>query len=250
MSMVKKKGFPEVGEFVLCRISRINPNSAFAALEEYGMEGMVHISEVSAGWVRDIRKFVKPNELRVAKVVRIDDQGRISLSLKRVSKNDENRRMKSFRLEHRAEKMLELAAQLLKKSPEETEEVGFKLQEFGSLYDAFLAALQRPDSLVKKGVPERWVSALKEIAEKNIEQKEFEFKANLTLKTFKPNGVYIIKTILAEAEKMNLDVRYIAAPNYLVKYKSKNAKKGEREFLEKLGKLAEHKEAELSFVMA
>lgn len=246
--MIKKKGFPEVGELAVCHISRVNPHSAFAVLEEYGIEGMIHISEVSRGWVRDIRQFVRLNEMKVAKIIGIDDKGRVSLSLKRVSETDKNRKMKSYRLEQRAGKMLQLAAQALKRT-EEQEDIALKLQEgFGSVYDGLLALLQKPGA-VEKRIPAEWASALKEIVEKNIEQKEFEFRARLTIKTFKPNGVYIIKNILSEAERMRLSVHYIAAPSYLVKYKSKNAKKGEKEFLEKLGRLAENKDAEVSFAL-
>ncbi|MBI2233207.1 MAG: S1 RNA-binding domain-containing protein [Candidatus Aenigmarchaeota archaeon] len=250
--MVKKKGVPEVGELVICRISKINPHSAFALMEEYDIEGMVHISEITSGWVRDIRQFVKTGETKVARVLSVDDRGRVSLSLKRVGDLDKNRKMKSYRMEHRAEKMLELAAQMLNKKPEEAyKEVGSKLMEgIGSLYEGFLAAMQKPDSLLKMGIPEKWIAVLKEIAEKNIEQKEFEFKAKLAIKTFKPAGIYVIKSILSEAEKMHLKVHYIAAPSYFVKYSSKNAKKGEKEFQEKLNKLAENKEADVSFVIA
>lgn len=250
--MVKKRGLPQPGELVICRISKINPNSAFAVLEEYGVEGMIHISEVSRGWVRDIRKFVRQDALAVAKVIGVDDRGHVSLSLKRVSKSDENRRMKIHRLDQRAEKMLGFAAGILNKKPEEAyEEIAYTLQEgFGSLYDGFLAALQKPDALLKRGIPEKWVSALREIAEKNIEQKEFEYKAKVTIKTFKPDGIHIIKGILSDAEKMHLGVHYIAAPVYLVRYKSKNAKKGEKDFMEKLRKIEESRDADVSFVMA
>ena len=47
--MVKRNNMPQMGEFVICKITRINPNSAFAILEEYDKEGMVHISEVKRG---------------------------------------------------------------------------------------------------------------------------------------------------------------------------------------------------------
>lgn len=247
--MAKRK-MPDLGELVICRISRINPHSAFAALEEYDSEGMIHISEVSRGWVKDIRKFVKPNSTVVAKVINIDESGRLSLSLKRVSKNEENKKIKSRQLEKRAERMLEVTGKGMNKSLEEAyKEAGNRLLETcGSLYEGFLAILQKPDS-VRKALPESWFAALKEIAEKNIEQKDFQFRANLTIKTFKPDGINIIKGILSEAERMSLKVHYIAAPSYLVRYSSKTAKKGEKDFLEKLGRLAGRKEAEVSFVM-
>jgi len=208
---------------------------------------MVHISEVSSGWVKDIRNFVKVGQTGVAKVMRIEDN-HISLSLKRVDRNQENNKTKEYRLNQRAEKMLHMVAEAMKKTLDKAyEEVGFLLQEnFGSLYEGFKVSLTNPQMLRDRGVPEKWIEQMKIVAERTIVQKEFEFKARLFVKTYKPSGINIIKAILASAEQSGLEVKYIAAPEYLVKYKSMNAKKGEKEFVEKLENL-KSKDVELSF---
>lgn len=233
--MVRKNSHPEINELVICKITRINPNSVFVHIKEYDMEGMIHISEVSSGWVRDIRRHVKLGDELVAKILRLDP---LSLSIKRVSGNQKIQKMREYKLEQRAEKMLEMAARKLNKNLDVAyDELGFMLQDrFGSLYESFKMILQKPQ-LVKKYIPDDWFSVLKDVVEKNIEEKEFEFRARLFLKSFKPEGINIIKNILLKAKDMNLDVRYIAAPEYLVKYTSKNAKKGEKEFLERLNKV-------------
>jgi len=247
--MVKKRGMPSMGELVICKISKINPNSAFAYLEEYGIEGMIHISEISSGWIRDIRQFVKTGQTAVAKVTRIEEN-HVSLSLKRVDKKQENNKIKDYRLNQRAEKMLQIAADAMKKTLDKAyEEVGYVLQEnFGSLYEGFKLSLSNPQLLKERGIPEKWVDQLKMIAEKTIIQKEFEFRARLHIKTYKEGGVNIIKEIVANARKSGLDVRYIAAPEYLVKFKTMNAKKGEREFTDLLEKI-KSKDAETYFEM-
>lgn len=240
------------GELVVCKITRLNPNSAYAQLEEYNKEGMMHISEVSSGWVRDIRQFLRVGQSVIAKVMRVDDQ-HISLSIKRVDKKQENDKIKEYKLNQRAEKMLELAAAKLKKSVDEAyEEVGFLLQEkFGNLYEGFKAAVENPEAVRSRGVSEKWASALKEIAEKNIEQKEFVFRANVTIRSIEPNGISLIKDVLSGMKKSGLDVHYIAAPNYLIKMKTKNAKKGSREFNEKLEKAAKSgKNMEIKYEIA
>ncbi len=249
--MVKKRGLPQLGELIVCTITRINPHSVYAHIEEYDKEGMIHISEVSSGWVKDIRKYVKQGETCVAKVMRIEDV--ISLSLKRVDRKQENDRMKEYRLSQRAEKMLELVAKQLGKTLDQAyKEVGYMLQEtYGSLYAALRAAMQNPKQLKERGVPEAWIQPLKEIAEKNIEQKDFEFKARLMVRTNAPDGIRMIRKALAEAGSNGLDIRYIAAPEYLVKYSTKNAKKGQREFEEKLEKIGkQEKSLEVSFEKA
>lgn len=246
--MVKKRGMPSEGELVICRITKINPNSAFAHMEEYDKEGMIHISEIAHGWVRDIRQHVKIGQTGVAKVLRIDDRT-ISLSIKRVDENQMNQKTKEYNLENKAERLLQIAAEKLGKNLEQAyEEVGFLLQEkFGSVYEGFRTALTAADNLKKRGIPEKWIPVLKETAEKNIEQKEFEFRARLLINTYKPDGISIIKSMLKKAEAAGLEVRYIAAPEYLVKYRTKNAKKGERFIAEKLEELAKTRDAEVKF---
>ncbi|MBI2578277.1 MAG: S1 RNA-binding domain-containing protein [Candidatus Aenigmarchaeota archaeon] len=246
--MVKKRGLPSEGELVICTITKINPNSAFAFMEEYGKEGMIHISEIAPGWVRDIRQHLKTGQTGVAKVMRIDDKT-ISLSIKRVDDNQRNQKTKEYNLENKAERLLEIAAKKLEKNLDQAyEEVGFLLQEkFGSIYEGFKTALNAPDNLKKRGIPDKWVEVIREVAEKSIEQKEFEFKARLLINTYKPNGVIIIKDILKKAAAAGLDVRYIAAPEYLVRYKTKNAKKGQRYIEEKLEELRKNKDAEVKF---
>ncbi len=245
--LVKKRGLPSEGELVICTITRINPNSASAFLDEYGKEGMVHISEVSSGWVRDIRQHLKVGQQGVAKVIRVDNI--VLLSIKRVDGNQRNQKMKEYNLEQKAEKILEVAAQRMGKNLDEGyEEVGFLLQEkFGSIYEGFKTSINNSEALKKRGIPAKWIDVIKEIAEKSIEQKEFEFRARLIIKTYKPDGINIIKEILKRAKTAGLDVRYIAAPEYLVKYKTKNAKRGEKYFLERLEEITKTKDAETKF---
>ena len=229
--MVRRRGAPSQGELVVCTITKVNPNSAFARLDEYdNKEGMIHISEVSSGWVKDIRNHVRTGQQFIAKATRIEGN-HISLSLKRVDKNQENNKMKEYRLSQRAEKLLEMAAKQMGKTLDQAyNEAGYLLQEaFGSLYEGFKAALIQ-DALAKRGMPEKWAAAIRELAEKNIEQKEFEFKAKLFVSSARGDGVDIVKSILLAAKEKGLDVHYIAAPEYLIKMKTKNAKKGEKEF--------------------
>lgn len=148
--------------------------------------------------------------------------------------------------------MLEMAAKEMNKSLDEAyEEAGYKLQEvFGSLYKGFKTSLTKPTALLEKGIPESWAVRITKIAEKSIEQKEFVFRAGLNIRTHRRGGIFAIKNVLQKAEDMGLEVRYISAPEYLVKYRTKNAKKGLKEFSEKLEELAKAKDVEASFKIA
>ena len=90
----KREGFPEEDELVMCTVTKIFPHSVFVNLDEFDRNGLIHISEVSPGRIRNIRDFVKQDKKVICKVLRINkERGHIDLSLRRV--NDAQRRNKS-----------------------------------------------------------------------------------------------------------------------------------------------------------
>lgn len=248
--MVRRKGFPEVKECVIVTVKRITPYAAWCQLEEYpGREGMIHVSEVAGKWVRDIRKFVKLEKTYVAKVLRVDKKrGHINLSLKRVDRLDKRKKMQEFKLEQRAEKMLEVAARDLNKTLEQAyEEVGYKLQDmFGSLHAAFEEASK---SKKIEGIPTKWSKKMHEIALKGFEEKEKTLTAELNLICFEPDGIKKIKSTLLELEKNGLKVRYVSAPRYRVELTTKDPKLGEKKIRTVLEKIIKTFPGEASFKM-
>lgn len=237
--MVRRKGLPNWSELVLVNVERITPYAAWCKLVEYpGMEGMIHVSEVAGKWVHDIRDFVKAKKQYVAKVVKIDYQkNAVNLSLKRVTKLDEREKMNSFRMEQRAEKMLEHAAKELGKSLDQAyEEVGFLMQEkFGNISTAFDEARESKEKLIQNGIPQEWTEAIAKIAQASFQEKEFEIKAELELKSFAGDGVEKIKQIFSDLEKSTgASVKYISAPKYRVEVKGKEPKALEKKLVQAL----------------
>jgi translation initiation factor 2 subunit 1 len=223
---MKKDYSPREGELVVCRITRINPNSAFAELVEYDRTGMIHVSEVAARWVRDIREFVKENQYVVCRVIGVD-RDYVSLSIKRVRQEEASSKMNEFKRENKAEKLLEMVAKSISKTPEQAfREVGFKLQDqFGSLSKAFEIAWKNPDLFKAKGVPSEWLQPILEIVKKAYSDKTYELKAELNLMCYASNGIEIIRDTLSKAVKENgIEVKYISAPKYMIIARGKNYK--------------------------
>jgi len=55
----KKKGLPEENSIVLCTVKKILFHSIFVDLDEYqNQDGMIHISEIAPGRIRNIRDYV------------------------------------------------------------------------------------------------------------------------------------------------------------------------------------------------
>ncbi len=222
---MRKRGMPERDEMVVCEVTRINPNSAFAKLLEYNKTGMIHVSEVAKRWVRDIREFVKERQLIVCKVTRVDDRD-ISLSIKKVNKNQADRRLQEFKRERNAEKFLVQIGKQFKKNLDETyDEIGYELEDkFGSLNKTFDIALRNPDLFSEKGIDKKWADAIVEIAKKNFVEKTYDITAKLTLRSFAPNGTEVIQSVLKDAADKGLDVKYISAPKYQITSSGKDIK--------------------------
>lgn len=63
----------------------INITNFGAFVEVEGKTGLVHISEVSDTFVKDIREFLKEKDKVKVKVISVDDNGKISLSIKQAN---------------------------------------------------------------------------------------------------------------------------------------------------------------------
>ncbi|MBQ7168456.1 MAG: S1 RNA-binding domain-containing protein [Synergistaceae bacterium] len=74
----------EVGEVVDCTVEQIMPYGAFVRITKTGRKGMIHISELSYSFVKDINTVLKAQDKVQAKVIKIDEKGRIDLSLKQM----------------------------------------------------------------------------------------------------------------------------------------------------------------------
>jgi translation initiation factor 2 subunit 1 len=230
--------YPEQGEFVLATIKKILPYGAFCSLDEYsGVEGFLHVSEVSPGWVRNIRQYIKEEQKIVARIVHIDpEKEQIDLSLKRVSEAERKRKLEGYQQEKRAEKLLEIAAKKIGKTFKEAlKEVGDALSsEYGALFPA-LEALSLGKFTGK--LPKQWQEVLEAVSKEEIKQKKVTIRANLRLQSYSANGVEevksVLKKILERSQRgVDVDVHYLGAPNYFIDITAADYKKAEKSLSE------------------
>src|SRR3989344_5879927 len=124
--LLRKQGFPEEDEIVICTVKTILNSAVFAHLDEYGRDGMINISEVSPGRIRNLRDFVTEGKKIVCKVLRIDRlKGHIDLSLRSVNQAQRINKNKEYKNEIKALRILESASKILKKSEKEVEAMGY-----------------------------------------------------------------------------------------------------------------------------
>jgi polyribonucleotide nucleotidyltransferase len=76
----------EVGRIYIGKVKRIMPFGAFCEIAP-GKEGLVHVSELSSSFVKNVEDVLKLGEETRVKVIGIDELGRINLSKKQAEDN-------------------------------------------------------------------------------------------------------------------------------------------------------------------
>lgn len=75
----------EVGTIVSGKVVKVLPFGAFIQFGD-GMSGLVHISEIARDYVEDINQHIKVGDSVTAVVIKIDENEKISLSIKKAAK--------------------------------------------------------------------------------------------------------------------------------------------------------------------
>ncbi len=215
--LLKREGLPQESELLLCEVKKVHFHSVFVKIIEYGIEGMIHISEIAPGRIRNIRDFVKEGKFIVCKTLRVStEKNQVDLSLRRV--NDRERREKTNQVsqEQRAEKILEQLAKLLNMDVNEVYKLvtNALFKDYQYLYDAFMDVTEGKLDLTfdKKIAPK-----LKELIIEKIKPPVSYIKGHLKLVTYAPNGVELIRDAVAKVRKEvkgKFEVKYLGGGGY------------------------------------
>jgi len=232
--LYKKTGFPEDNELVLCTVTAVQRNCVFVNLDEYGNQGMIHISEVSPGRIRNIRDFVREGRKVVCKVLNIHkERGHIDLSLRRVNESQKRKKMSELKLEQKAEKMLELVAEKFKVNVKELHSniISQISEDYENLNSYFEDIALRNAKMDRLKIDSKLKKELEEIIKQRIKPVEVEVKGNLKLKSYASDGVNIVKESLKNAQdtgKNSLSIKYKGAGQYTMAVKSMDYKNAEK----------------------
>jgi translation initiation factor 2 subunit 1 len=231
--------WPEAGDLVIATIQNVTDYGAYAKLDEYDKQGLLHISEMSSSWIRNIRDFVREGQKVVLKVLRVDvEKGHVDLSLRRVTKREKIEKLMSWKKERKAEALIRGVAERTGLSPEEVyEKAGSVIEKEYGLYEGFEKAVKEgPEILTKIGVPEELAKAFAEVAQERIHVPMVEVKGIVEVSCLKPNGVQIIKEAFLNAKKAEksrdakLRFYVVAAPKYRIDVLADNYKRAEDVF--------------------
>jgi translation initiation factor 2 subunit 1 len=239
----RKQEWPEVGDLVIATVQDVTDFGAYVKLDEYDKKGLLHISEISSSWIRNIRDFIREGQKIVLKVLRVDiEKGHIDLSLRRVTKRERIEKIMFWKKDRKAENLLRGVAEKTGLSFEEAyEKAGAPMEKEYGLYDGFeRAAKEGISALTKIGVPEEIATAIAEIAKERMHVPMVKVKGIVELRCMKPKGVKIIKDAFLNAKKAEksrdakLRFYVVAAPKYCIEVMAENYKHAEA-ILQKVG---------------
>ncbi len=231
--LLLKEGFPEEDELVLCTVTNIHYHSVFAKLDLYGKTGLIHISEISPGRIRNIRDFVVEGKKVVCKVLRVDKKtGHIDLSLRRVNDNQKRKKINEIKQEQKAEKIIEQVAKNNNEDPRNvyralTEKI---FKKYSDLTSCFKYVVKKEDLLENLGIDKDISDQLVEIIKVRFKEEDIIIGGTLKLRSFEPDGMEIIKKALINADSVDdaITISYKGGGTYNTYVKSKNYKDAEK----------------------
>lgn len=236
---LRRTDWPEIGEFVIGTVTSIVPHGAYVSLDEFeGKEGLIHISEISSSWVRNIRRHVREGQKVVLQVLRVDPtKEHVDLSLRRVTGRERRERLVEWKRLKRATTLLNSTAKTMGLDSEEAyAKIGIKLEdEFGSLYQALLEAVDKGENaLIRKGISEEWAKALTETAKTKIKPPQVTIKGILKASSNKSDGVDVLKKAFKKAvsskgrKRAQIEIKVLGTPQYRIEVTSKDYKTAEK----------------------
>ena len=252
---MKYSGWPEPGELVVGRVDEIEDFGVFVDLQEYeDKRGLCHISEVAAGWIKNVRDHVNEGQTVVAKVLDVDESAQqIDLSIKDVNDHQRKDKIQDWKNEQKADNWMLLAFGEDISDEQYAAIANELLAEFGSMYDGFeQAAIHGEPALEDADLDDDEITAIVETARENVSVPYVTVTGYVTLESPAGDGVDVIQEALQAAEgngkvpasganggsedgssgvpeEVDLEVTYVGAPEYRIRVQAPDYKTAEAE---------------------
>ncbi|NTV24218.1 MAG: S1 RNA-binding domain-containing protein, partial [Nanoarchaeota archaeon] len=215
--LYKKTGLPEDSDLVLCTVTNIQYSSVFVNIDDYNVSGMIHISEIAAGRIRNIRDYVKEGKKVVCKVLKVyPEKGHVDLSLRRVNENQRRNKVNEVKFEQKAESIIEQVAKannmpVEKLYAEVTKPI---LKDYQYLHHAFedvVAEHLNLSNVLDKKIAEQ----ITELVMQRFKPQIIEISGVLILSSYEGNGIETIREALLKGAAVDsVTITYLGGGKY------------------------------------
>ena len=230
-------GWPETGELVVGTVDEIENFGVFVDLDEYSdKRGLVHVSEVASGWIKNVRDHVTVGRTVVATVLEIDrDAQQIDLSLKDVNEHQRKEKIQEWKNEQKADNWMSLAFGEEVSDEQYGAVANALLAEYETLYDAFeTAAIHGTEALTDADLEPEEVETIVDTARRNVSVPYVTVTGYVDLRCPTGDGVDRIREAIQAAEgngevpdEVELSVSYVGSPEYRISVRAPDYKTAE-----------------------
>jgi translation initiation factor 2 subunit 1 len=231
---MEKKEFPEEGELLLCTVTKIFGHSVFVNIDDFSKSGMIHISEISPGRIRNLRDYVVEGKKIVCVVLKIDKiKGHIDLSLRRVTEGQRRKKLESIKQEQKSKKIIESVAKEIHKDEKQfLEEISEKiLKSYKTLTLCFNDVVSNNVNLIDLDIAKEAAEKLTEVVKERMKPAKIFIGGKINLKIYASNGIDIIKEILKKAKGIGKDktsLKYAGGGTFNISVTEEDYKKAEK----------------------
>jgi translation initiation factor 2 subunit 1 len=227
---------PERGDIVLCTVREITSHGIYVDLDEYnGMNGFLHISEISTGWVRNIERVAKVGQKLVLKVVRAEKSRReVDLSLRQVTNEERRNKLIEWKQKEKSMTILSMVRKKLGMDDRQFSELLVKLQgEYGTLYEALEDTAKRGEkTFASMSLPPELVNEIVTAAREKIASPKYEVGSIVEMSSNAADGIVQIKKALAAGSSASsvaeIKMTYVGAPRYRVRVTADDYKQADK----------------------
>jgi len=192
---------------------------------------MIHISEIAAGRIRNIRDYVKEGKKVVCKVLRVREQkGHVDLSLRRVNDSQRRKKVNSIKLEQKAESIINYVAEQNGLKPKELyDNLADKVLEDYEYMHLVFEDIERGEFDIKAlGLDKNMTKQLNDLIVQRFKPKPIMIEGELELSTYHNEGIDIIKEALKKAGKGDgVEIMYLGGGRYKITVTAKDYKAAE-----------------------
>jgi len=242
--MVKSRTkFPKEGEFVVAKVTEIQNQYVYVELlgyeglsSEEPARGMIHVSEISSRWIKNIRNYVRVGQRVVLRVLRVDpNKGHVDLSLRRVNSAQRENKLKEWKYAVKFENLLQFLTETENVGmtlDQAYDRIGFPILDYFDTYQGTIEGLKEDGEAILnniEGISDEIKATLLKIVDENVDISTVSISGKVKLSFNSEDGIEKIKEALTEAlnvikprETRNIDISYIAAPFYRLEVISKD----------------------------
>lgn len=235
--LLQREGLPNVSEIVMCTVKNISGIMVTVSLDEYDNQtGLIHISEISPGRIRNIRDYVKEGKKIVCKILTVNkERGHIDLSLRRVNESARREKVDELKHERIAEGIVET---LVKTQKLELDTVYHTIFDEASkkhdfLYPYFEEVVLKGDKVLQKlDLTKEVIDELATLIIQRIKPPVVEINTKYYIESYREDAANLIKAAFEKAIKkvknMEVVIKYLGSGYYSLNAKDETFKQAEK----------------------